>query len=344
MIDDDGGLDNNTHMIEILDKTLPKISEVKVINITENSVTITWKSDENSKFYVEYGNTIEFGNFTPFNHSLVIIHSVTIKNLESGSKYYFRIISFDESGNNAISENYSLKTAEKLNPGKSIFEISLDINNNEPRVGVENIITVKIRNNLEISIIVDIILTIDGKEQKTHKSQKIEAVKTLELNYPWIANGVGKHIIKIIVKEKDIELQNYTKEINVEKGNGGDSKNEGFGVIYIVPIIIVVVLIIGFIIFKMKSNPPNIPKQPQQNQLQNEPQQNQFQNQLQQNQCQNQLQQNQCQNQLQQNQSQNARQQNQLQNEPQQIPDEQENNTSSNLPKNSPAEPQDKID
>ena len=40
-----------------IDETSPEISNIQIIDITENSATITWQTDEPSDSYIEYGKT-----------------------------------------------------------------------------------------------------------------------------------------------------------------------------------------------------------------------------------------------------------------------------------------------
>lgn len=165
-----------------------------------------------------------------------------------GTTFYFKVISIDEIGNKAISENFTFNTTKIPTPEKPNIELSIEINNKEPKEGEKIKITAKIKNNGETPITVDIIFMIDGKEIKTEKFKKIDAGKTLELNFSWTAEKTGKHTINIIVKHENTELQNSTEEIivlKIEKEDEGTSP-----IFYILPIIIGVVLVFIIVLIR----------------------------------------------------------------------------------------------
>lgn len=92
------------------DKVAPEIDNVALIDVTENSVTITWETDEEADSLVNYGLQPDYG--------IVRIpvadrteHSITLNNLESGRVYYFRVVSADENGNQGISADYRVQTS-----------------------------------------------------------------------------------------------------------------------------------------------------------------------------------------------------------------------------------------
>ncbi len=92
------------------DKTAPGISNVELIDVSETSVTITWKTDEVSDSLVNYGLQPDYG--------IVRIpvadrtqHSITLSTLEPGRVYYFRVVSADQSGNQGISADYRVQTS-----------------------------------------------------------------------------------------------------------------------------------------------------------------------------------------------------------------------------------------
>lgn len=93
------------------DITPPVISNVLATNITANSATITWSTDESSTTQAEYGTTVSYGSLTAINLSLVTTHSATISGLSSFTIYNFRVISQDAAGNEALSANSSFTTS-----------------------------------------------------------------------------------------------------------------------------------------------------------------------------------------------------------------------------------------
>lgn len=87
----------------------PEIANVQVAEVTEDSVTITWETDEEADSLINYGLQENYG--------IVRVpvadreqHSITLDNLEPGRTYYFRVVSADENGNQGISADYSIVT------------------------------------------------------------------------------------------------------------------------------------------------------------------------------------------------------------------------------------------
>ncbi len=100
------------------DETAPTISEVNVSDITESGATITWATDETATSQVEYGETEDYGSETTENTKLSNSHSVTLTGLASSTTYYFKIISKDASGNEAISAtNQTFETVTSIPVG-----------------------------------------------------------------------------------------------------------------------------------------------------------------------------------------------------------------------------------
>jgi PKD repeat protein len=94
-----------------VDSTPPQIFNVTATSITENSAIVQWSTDEASTSQVEYGINTSYGSSTNFDSSLVTTHSVQISGLSSFTSYDFRVRSQDQSGNEAVSGNYTFKTS-----------------------------------------------------------------------------------------------------------------------------------------------------------------------------------------------------------------------------------------
>jgi hypothetical protein len=93
------------------DTTAPVISDIKVINPTLDSATITWKTNEAADSNVDYGT--ELGYFiTASNSALATEHSITLnsKFIESGSTYHFIVRSKDAAGNEVKSADQKFST------------------------------------------------------------------------------------------------------------------------------------------------------------------------------------------------------------------------------------------
>jgi len=104
------------------DTTAPGISSVGSGSITGESVTISWKTDENANSLLEYGITTDYMDMA--GNSLINFdktkyttdHSVIVNNLTPGTKYYYKVLSTDFSGNIAESgeETFTTKAPSSL--------------------------------------------------------------------------------------------------------------------------------------------------------------------------------------------------------------------------------------
>ena len=91
------------------DTVPPKISNVKLENVTDSSATVTWETDEDADSAINYGFLPDLGVIRiPATDKKQ--HSVKLENLDPGKMYYFRVISADANKNQGISADYKLKT------------------------------------------------------------------------------------------------------------------------------------------------------------------------------------------------------------------------------------------
>jgi hypothetical protein len=91
------------------DTTAPDITNVQITDVKEDTVTITWQTDEKSDSTVNYGLQEDYG-IVRVPVADKVAHSITINKLEPGRTYYFRVVSSDEVGNQGISANYKVLT------------------------------------------------------------------------------------------------------------------------------------------------------------------------------------------------------------------------------------------
>jgi len=92
------------------DTTPPTISNVQVTNITHNSATIVWTTNEPATSQVRYGITTSYGQQTPENSNLDTSHSIVLSSLQSSTTYHFQVISKDGAGNQAVSTDFVFTT------------------------------------------------------------------------------------------------------------------------------------------------------------------------------------------------------------------------------------------
>ncbi len=90
------------------DTTSPEITNVQIEEVTDESVTVSWETDEDADSLVNYGLQPDLGIVrVPVPERR--LHSVTLESLEPGRTYYFRVISADENGNQGISADYKVQ-------------------------------------------------------------------------------------------------------------------------------------------------------------------------------------------------------------------------------------------
>jgi len=96
-------------IVRAADVAPPDITNVQVLNVAENSVTITWETDESADSLVNYGLSEDYG-IVRVPGTDKTAHSITLDGLEPGRTYYFRVVSSDVDGNQGISANYKVVT------------------------------------------------------------------------------------------------------------------------------------------------------------------------------------------------------------------------------------------
>lgn len=96
-------------LVYAVDTNPPEISDVTITGVTDDSITITWKTDEDADSLVNYGLKEDYGIV----HIPTVErteHTITLDDLEPGRTYYFRVVSSDAEGNQGISANYKTLT------------------------------------------------------------------------------------------------------------------------------------------------------------------------------------------------------------------------------------------
>ncbi len=97
------------------DTTPPVISDIATSDITGNSATITWTTDEISDGVVNYGENTALGS-SESDAAMVTSHSITLTNLSESTAYYYEVKSTDASSNYTVDDNngsyYTFTTTE----------------------------------------------------------------------------------------------------------------------------------------------------------------------------------------------------------------------------------------
>ncbi len=96
-------------IIDKTDKIAPIISNLAVGKILSDSAVVTWNTNEKANSFVTYGLSSAYGR-TSGQWDAVNEHAVTLLGLEPDTKYLFRALSADDSGNLASSTEASFTT------------------------------------------------------------------------------------------------------------------------------------------------------------------------------------------------------------------------------------------
>lgn len=92
------------------DTTPPNISNIRIINITQNSATVTWNTDEPSVGQVEWGTDTSYGNLTPLSTVFQNAFRVDLGSLQAQSVYHLRILVKDAKDNQSQSADQWFET------------------------------------------------------------------------------------------------------------------------------------------------------------------------------------------------------------------------------------------
>jgi hypothetical protein len=99
----------------LADNTPPSISGVQATNITSNSASIAWNTNEPATSQVDYGPTVAYGSSTTLDPTLVTAHSQNLGGLISGTLYHYRVRSRDAAGNEAVGVDNTFTTLQNSN-------------------------------------------------------------------------------------------------------------------------------------------------------------------------------------------------------------------------------------
>jgi len=111
------------------DITAPIITDVTASQTGLTSAAITWTANEAATSQIEYGPNINYGVSYIFNNELVKTHNISLTGLTVNSHYHYQLISKDEAGNEAISDDYNFTTVPYelvnyyTNPGLSVNKV-----------------------------------------------------------------------------------------------------------------------------------------------------------------------------------------------------------------------------
>lgn len=93
------------------DTTPPTFSGIGAGNLTGNSATISWTTNELADTQVQYGATTAYGSTTSLNSALTTSHSEALTGLAASTTYHYRVLSKDAAGNLALSGDNTFTTS-----------------------------------------------------------------------------------------------------------------------------------------------------------------------------------------------------------------------------------------
>jgi hypothetical protein len=88
----------------------PAISSVNVVRANGDTATVSWTTDRPATSQMRYGTTVDYGDESVVDPTLVVDHTQVLGGLSPNTRYYFQVVSTDPNGRSA-SENGTLLTA-----------------------------------------------------------------------------------------------------------------------------------------------------------------------------------------------------------------------------------------
>lgn len=102
------------------DTAPPAISDVLVSNITDASATVTWTTSEPASRTLAYGLDTSYSAGLESDGSYRTSHTQTLFGLTDGTEYHFQITVQDNSGNSAVSSDYTFTTLDVTSPALTL--------------------------------------------------------------------------------------------------------------------------------------------------------------------------------------------------------------------------------
>lgn len=141
----------------------PTISNIAISNITTNSATITWTTDQPSDSLIQYGTTTSYGS-SATDSTLTTSHSITLTNLASSTTYHFKVTSTNSYGFSTTSGDNTFTTSSP--PSSITLTITSPLNGetiNKSDVIVKGTVSNTTGNETGVTVN-GIIATVDGNK------------------------------------------------------------------------------------------------------------------------------------------------------------------------------------
>ncbi|MFB3851832.1 MAG: proprotein convertase P-domain-containing protein, partial [Acidobacteriota bacterium] len=152
----------------LIDCVAPVISNVAVSNITGNSATITFETNEAATSSVVYDTAVPPALNTANSSNLLTSHSITLTNLNECTRYYFFVRATDFAGNISEENNggsyFNFKTLKNTNPiYTKVEDPPLSIPDSDTTTGASSIIAVSDNKIIQdVNVKINITHTFDG--------------------------------------------------------------------------------------------------------------------------------------------------------------------------------------
>jgi hypothetical protein len=189
-----------------LSPILPLISDVAALEVTSDSATISWVTDQPADSLVEYGPTLSYGSSVA-DSILVTAHRVTLRNLTPKTIYHFRVRSANGYGFSSYSVDSSFTTLDLSNP--ITLQIKTPKNDDtilRADVRVEGVVTNAMAN--ETGVVVNgVLASVYGDSFVANHVPLLEGANTITA----IATDVDGHTARASVVVNGVEGENYLR-------------------------------------------------------------------------------------------------------------------------------------
>jgi phosphodiesterase/alkaline phosphatase D-like protein len=103
----------------------PKISNMRVKDVTPYSITISWDTNVETETIINWGKTASYGEKKGIS-GMSKVHEIKVDNLEDNQEYHYQILAKDEAGNEVADEDKVIRTPLDKE-GPKIENVKLDV-------------------------------------------------------------------------------------------------------------------------------------------------------------------------------------------------------------------------
>ncbi|MFC1939781.1 Ig-like domain-containing protein [Chloroflexota bacterium] len=173
------------------DLTPPKVTNIAVQNITKNSATIVWNTNDISTTQVEYWASPSM--FSPLDDTMVTYHEVHLTGLNVATTYHYRTMSKDRGGNLAISDEYTFTTSGT----PATFAVSgLSVSPTQVDIGATVTVSVTVTNTGDASGNYIVTLKVNNADVET-KTGTLAGGKSQQVTFTTSKNTAGTYSVDV---------------------------------------------------------------------------------------------------------------------------------------------------